>query len=165
MYRRNKFKKSMEVKRQLEIRDISMYLDHGLKGKEYKTDSRMFLLDEISISSKEIVWGEIGGHSSRIDCIPILHPLSDINKTIIVDGNKLNLDIWLYDFHSLEYYENGWSYEDDMETIHPVGLLQLPYEVVLTLIQYKFDINNLIGQGLAISVNDVDEEVYRYSVF
>ena len=124
------------------LKILSLYLPYKLKGKEYSNSNRTFELDEVCSSCKQpAVWSEIGGLSSRIDCIPILRPLSDLEdnkfESIFVQSDIDNiLDVYRIDgsLDTIEYY------------------------LVEKLLSLHFDIFNLIKKSFAIDINSLKNE-------
>ena len=85
---------------------------------------------------------------------PILRPLSDIHCDILIDGKKIVpseeiSELKWVDFHSGHYMQDKNGYKFDV--------ICLPYFVVNKLLKYHFDINDLIGKGLAVSIHNVTQ--------
>ena len=84
---------------------------------------------------------------------PILRPLSDIHCDMLFEGKtiipseEISKLRWV-DFYKGHYLQNKNGYKFDV--------ICLPYFVINKLIKYHFDINDLIGKNLAISVHDVE---------
>jgi hypothetical protein len=75
---------------------------------------------------------------------PILRPLTDIENEILIDDEFITP----YDYLELEKYlkYDTWA---DLE----VWVDYLPHKIVKKLIEWHFDINNLIPKDLAININ------------
>jgi hypothetical protein len=90
---------------------------------------------------------------------PILRPLSDLTKDIEHEGERFNpVDLISTEYYPIDYFEdtehldylNSWV--NSKKRDHHI--LFLPYGLINQLIQWKFDIHNLIEQGLAIPVTE-----------
>jgi len=130
----------------LELRHLAGYLPYGLKGVE-EIEKPIHILHSLDIDKKAI-WRNKEFHSmtSRIDCIPILRPLSDLTKEIEVNGEKF---VPIKEYYYLRFEEistfkgccNAMKFIQARE-------LELLYEM-------HFDIYGLIENNLAIDINGI----------
>ena len=93
--------------------------------------------------------------------LPVLHPLSDLTKEIENNGKKfVPLDI-LLEMYSLNMYQftNGEIYNTDYARY--IEIEELPFEAVLKLIEWHFDIASLIEKGEIIDVNILETNPYK----
>jgi len=97
----------------------------------------------------------------NIDAVkPVLHPPSDLTKEIDHGGERF-IPIerlgWLYDFDSdttcqiRMYINQGWT----------SNITELPFDLVSQLIEWHFDIANLIEKGEAIDANTLEVNPYK----
>lgn len=83
---------------------------------------------------------------------PILRPLSEFEYDHIVQIKEhLRIGQWC-DYY--DTYFDAWF--DDIANIDKL-VLQCPYEIMQFFLKCHFDIFNLIPQGLAISINDINK--------
>jgi hypothetical protein len=83
---------------------------------------------------------------------PILRPLSEFEYDHIVQIKEhLGIGQWC-DYY--DTYFDAWF--DDIANIDKL-VLQCPYEIMQFFLKCHFDIFNLIPQGLAISINDINK--------
>ena len=89
-------------------------------------------------------------HTNK-DYKPILHPLSDLTKEIEHKGEKFIpiKKIAIYNPNNMEYL---------IECV-VTGLVE--YIVLRQLIEWHFDITDLISKGEAIDVNTLEENPYK----
>lgn len=148
----------------LELKDIVGYFPYGLKAVKNGVDLRVGLGvidywdgsgnkdEEISISNTEV-----GYYLSGIEnCKPILRPMSDLVKPL-PDGTIPIVEMWsrnLFGYNSDKKpipseFMCEWTLSDLMENISFDNYSRL-FEY---LYAHHFDINNLIGRGLAIDTN------------
>ncbi|KKL22340.1 hypothetical protein LCGC14_2436410 [marine sediment metagenome] len=135
------------------------YLLHGLKmsiNKHNEVDLRIGLLKTLHYNevtaTVEINSPDITMNIALTDCKPVLLPLSDYTKEIEQNGVKfkaaerlaLHLDDW--DLH--RYILSGKTEG-------------LPFWIVQKLFEWKFDVFNLIGKNLAISVHELSKNPYK----
>jgi len=73
---------------------------------------------------------------------PILHPLSDLTKEIVVNGEKF---VPIDEMESL-----GWF---NMNCINKDKVLRIPFGMMQFLLKWHFDIHGLIPANLAIDIN------------
>ena len=82
--------------------------------------------------------------------VPILRPISDLDKEITIGNNTFVPHLLLggrpnLTDYDLKYFENN--------------IIHLSYDLVRQLIEWHFDIFGLIDKGLAISIHDVEQVV------
>ena len=91
---------------------------------------------------------------------PILHPLSDLTKEIEHNGEKFvpmtRLKL-LYEFES----DNVCEIRMHIDYVWTTSIIQLPFDLVMQLISWHFDICGLIGKDEAIDVNTLNENPYK----
>jgi hypothetical protein len=139
----------------LELKHILPYLEYGLYLQADKWSEKVIGY-EIMPKDETRVKLRIGGNEkgSKVTywtpelkhCKPILHPLSALTKEITLNGDT---------FIPMEMlWSTGWDeyIDNNGHKILKCDLSELPYYVVLNLCLWKFDVNDLIGKGLAIAV-------------
>lgn len=94
---------------------------------------------------------------------PILHPLSDLTKTIEHNGEKFVLFDFIenigIDSCSLGVNDSGIKIHlDDCDWIYAIDILN---NINLTLIEFHFDVDNLIEKNEAIDVNILEINPYK----
>ena len=82
----------------------------------------------------------------------LLRPLSELNKPICDLEPEVTFNDWLSSKYDIRYNSNKGYFNYGIEKL---DIVHLSYEVVLYLLEHHFDINNLIGKGLAIDINTV----------
>ena len=143
----------------LELKHLAVYLPYGLKGvatKEYMGIETMrgLTIDEITTDVDSIDFD---------DWNPILRPLSDLSKEIEVNGERfVPIDIICEDYGCIEAsatmddFGTYNIYDEDekqIDIIMPDNIHLTSYGVVEKLFEWKFDVYNLIQNGLAIDIN------------
>ena len=84
---------------------------------------------------------------------PVLHPLSDLTKEIEHKGEKFVPNIIISDV-----YNNG----DWLLLFNPeISIDRMPFYIIQKLIEWHFDIADLISKGEAIDVNTLPENPYK----
>ena len=174
--------------RKLELKDIVGYLPYGMnfinkdgvilrmdalqvsdcnvwahqryvKGKKDEKDINYPYLSSLKCSGE-------GDYLRRIK--PILRPMSDLTKSIVVQGYNDDKEFvpiqYLYDmcstppdgYNSSDFIDESdeiWSFSDLVEAFDYNKIL-----VCLDLLnQWKFDYHNLISEGLAIDINTLNQ--------
>ena len=152
-----------------------------VKGKKDERDINYPYLNSLNCSGK-------GYYLRRIK--PVLHPISDLTKSIVVKGYNDNkkfvpivalaeraFEIEIDDVTGFvqsgkcrgvsfifDYVEYGFSYSEDIDAFHTQIIS--PKQNIITdnqsqlfdlLNQWKFDYRNLIGEGLAIDINTLNQ--------
>jgi len=110
----------------LELKCLAAYLPYGLKGAEYN-GAYLYELQSVSFEGAGFRLPE------RIDCKPILRPLSDLTKE--------------------ELIEQGFWHHIDFLTHEKQNPIEAPYFMVEYLLSKHFDVFGLIEAGLAIDIN------------
>jgi len=125
----------------LELKHLAGYLPYGLKGVE-AIGSTIHILHSLDINKKAI-WRnqEFLAMTSRIDCKPLLRPISDLTKEIEVNGEKFVPHLELGGRPNLKDYDFVY-FKKNIENLS-FGLIQ-------QLLEWHFDIYGLIELGLAI---------------
>ena len=110
------------------------------------------------------------------DFKPILHPLSDLTKPIEHKGEKFVSMETLFSLWSrnkkpeyLEYYHNvSPNYNEcshcgtaEVLKVSKCEIMKNPAWIVFKLIEWHFDIADLISKGEAIDVNTLSENPYK----
>ena len=129
----------------LELKHLAPYLPYGLK-----------LFDpnpEVNGGFTELNEDNLGEYLFYPLSIPILRPLSDLTKEIMVNGE----DFVPYEHYVFvetmlvnEYLEYLCEAKSDLSED---GLL--PYSIVQLLFEWHFDVFGLIEKGLAIDINEL----------
>lgn len=89
---------------------------------------------------------------------PILRPLSDLVNTITHNGEEFIPVEWLEDmYYTLDLHKQVMMLINDT----PDWVNQLDFMLVMHLIEWHFDIYDLIGEGLAVNVNDLIVNPYE----
>lgn len=144
----------MKNKETLKLKHLAPYLPYRLKG----LAQNEFYSGEIetinSLCEDEIV--------TSADCItygsfkPILIPLSYLTKEIEVNGEKFvpieKLKERDSDIEFLGFYQSTFAFIIDEKA---VGIMAIPYYIIQQLIEWHFDIFNLIEKGLAVDINTI----------
>ena len=131
----------------LELKHLAPYSLHRLKGCEHvftqsPKDTRIFELTAIHPKEKEeFIWDEVNGKASRIDCKPILRPLSDF-KGMIVRDIKIELELSHNQVMEFFGFMDGEIKLDNIT----LGLYN-------AMCKKYIDFNGLIEKGLAIDIN------------
>ena len=142
------------MKAELQVSDIAMYLPYGLTFLNTQGDVKE--LDTISMDSVNIKGRTrtYGMYCDVSDIKPILRPMVDLSKEdTFMDLKWIFSGLISYDDQKREFRIEieGGEYEDD------VSISAMPYKVAQYLIENLFDINDLIGQGLAVDINTVEK--------
>jgi len=131
----------------LELRYIAPYLPYGLKCEQY--GEAIGLRDWLG-------WGM--EFKDKTGCVivplcavkPILRPLSALTAEELKEINHCRHD----EFHIAHMY--GGEVVFDCENGDAYGATELPYDVVEKLLEWHYDIFNLIGRNLAIDATKVE---------
>ncbi len=152
----------------LELKHVIPYLPYGLNC-EFLAIWGNGNHTRIDTHTRELTPQLLNEFSHKLDkCKPILRPFSDLNKGIQVNGeqfvpqNKLEL---VYD--ELFGLHTGKKHQELTDIVHicePATktlqwylILHLPKWIVDKLIEWHFDLFELIPQGLAIDINTIDK--------
>ena len=133
---------------------LAMSLPYGLKCKDSD------LLEPNKIYKYIGTFYQVDNETGYKNVKPILHPLTDLTKEIEYNGEvfvpttKLKL---LYEFES----DNVCEIRMPIDYVWTTSIIQLPFDLVMQLISWHFDIAGLIDKGEAIDVNTLDENPYK----
>src|SRR5690625_5069584 len=156
----------------LELKHIAPYLPYGLNV-TFEGDDYIHEVVGISIASKGVeLISQFGdyGRADIKDCIPILRPLSDLDKNITHKGKTFNPikelikmpltkeNNALMAFYGLNTIGVG-KYLEDVADYGSINPKYLSYPLATKLMEWHFDIHHLIEAGLAIDINDLKEEL------
>ena len=131
----------------LELKHIAPYLPYGLKCLNDNLPDTNITIDELIGISNHIVWSGIfskkhgSTHVPICGIKPILRPLSDLTKEIEENGEKFVPQ------KKLSHLDLEWLIKSDNL------IMKTNYEDVLLLLEWHFDIYNLIPNNLAIDIN------------
>ena len=140
----------------LELKHLAPYFPYGLKAKmlDCKIDYVGKQFDEIigvHQWSKDGDWCLLteGGSKPSLDRIkPILRNLSDLTKEIEHNGERfvpMERINPVKDFFNADYIESM--------------PLSVPYSLFVRLLEFHFDVFNLIPNGLAIDINTLTNDI------
>lgn len=136
----------------LELKHICGYLPYGLKANH--TDWQgIVTVDLDGRESNSFAISDLLSYGYK----PILRPLSDLTKDITHKSETFVLTSIILEDERVPYSLAAWivSIND-----HKNELPSLPYWVVEIIQEWMFDIHGLIEQGLAINVNELEENPY-----
>ncbi len=146
--------------KKLELKHLAPYLPYGLKLKFVsKCSSDRISVNDI-VALKEIQEGSIcvnGYKTNNKSYLPILRPLSDLTKEVEHGGKKFVPYIEL--LRECNFNVDKMSIEEiELYKPEPTGLMAFDYESsmyceVAKVLEWHFDIFDLIGSGLAIDIN------------
>jgi len=144
----------------LELKHINCYLPYGLKVIVGATERD---LTAVSIDSHFCFVTSYKGSRYKqmvgIENIkPILHPLSDLNKEIEVNGERfIPIDLLCSDSYPIDYFVDTDIYNylqswiaSPIKTHH---IHFIPFGLMLQILEWHFDIYKLIENNLAIDIN------------
>lgn len=148
---------------ELELKHLAHYLPFGFKVlRAYNKEimllngiSAPYTIEAVELYNYEncalLAFG--GGKIDEYDDFkPILRPLSDLTKEIEHNGEKFVPYIKLYnDYPRLTKSEIGFLNDLIDKT------LEIEYRIVQKLLEWHFDIHNLIENGLAININTLNK--------
>ena len=144
---------------ELEVKHLAPYLPYGLKLQYVVREKveKTGVLQSISHRDFET-------HPTRVSIEglyneehiwifkPILRPLSDLNKEIVIKGEKHQMWLLINGQKALDNGKienmNGYQY----------SILELSYNKIQTILNFHFDIFNLIEKGLAVDINTLSVE-------
>lgn len=126
---------------------LAMSLPHGVKiiGNEK--------LDVVGLMNGRI-WFSDGCFLPliNVNCIPILHPLSDLTKEIEHKGDRI---------HVLTFLCETYRSLDPYQLLAAISFGTVDFNIMMDLIKFHFDICGLIEKGEAIDVNSLSENPYK----
>lgn len=134
---------------ELEIKHLAPYLPHGLKFEINIFDQALVIGEMVGLNNKEIEFSGIRKtitESFTYDlCLPRLRPLSSLTKEIEHNGER-----FVPNLHKEFKYFVDFELDYFVESIPN----SLNYTQLQLLLEWHFDIFNLIPNNLAISIND-----------
>ena len=154
--------------RKLELKDIVGYLPYDLHimRRAWDEEEEVEVFEEVT--SDWIIKYITFDYLIHERCKPILRPMSDLTKSIVVKGYNDDKEFvpiqHLYDICStppngynpsdfIDESDEEWSFSDLVEAFDYDKIL-----VCLDLLnQWHFDYRNLIGKGLAIDINTLNQ--------
>ena len=84
---------------------------------------------------------------------PIVHPLSNLTKEIEHNGEVFIPQDKIWEIFAVKIEEPIKHYD--------LKIIQYPFNVVIKLIEWHFDIAGLIEKGEAIDINTLNENPYK----
>jgi hypothetical protein len=136
----------------LQLKHLAPYLPYGLKitfdNDEHKHDLVGLELNALKIISP---FGDYGFAYYELSK-PILRNLSDLTKEIEVNGEKFIPKNRLRD---LIMVRGNYSNYDSTWINDNIDIQLLPYWMIEKLLEWHFDIYELIGNNLAIDINKI----------
>ena len=154
--------------RKLELKDIAAYLPYNLHimRRAWDEEEEVEVFEEVT--SDWIIKYITFDYLIHERCKPILRPMSDLTKSIVVKGYNDDKEFvpiqHLYDICStppngynpsdfIDESDEEWSFSDLVEAFD--------YDKILVCInllnQWHFDYRNLIEEGLAIDINTLNQ--------
>ena len=128
----------------LELKHLAPYLPYGLKSADVCVAqyglTKPLISDIVPINVTKFI-------DNSTNAKPILRPLSDLNKEIIINGE--NHQMWLL-INGQKALENG---EIENMNGYKYSILELSYSKIQALLKFHIDIFGLIPQGLAVDIN------------
>jgi len=138
----------------MELKHIAPYLPYKTIGIS-KQGTFFYLSTGCNMRGNGIEDRDIGTWVSN-GIKPILHPLSDLAKEIEINGEKfVPIDNIPLKKPSNQFYEDLHGIAKGTKDV-----FSFPYYVIQKLIEWKFDVFNLIGQVEAIDVNTLTTNPY-----
>lgn len=125
----------------LELKHIAPYLPYGLTSVNY--------FDGIELKRKIVPSNIMGFVDGDTNAKPILRPLSDLTKEIKVNGEKF-VPI---EFIEEKYYTQNWANQLSRCIEDEKWIYHLDYSLILSLLEWHFDVFGLIENNLAIDIN------------
>ena len=136
---------------------LAMSLPTGLIG---ITQNRIVIINGINYEKQlPVIWDSINKEKSSFSGVcgfgimPILHPLSDLTKPIEHKGEKFVPSVKLNETIT----GHTWNYF----AINTENVLLMNFEIVLNLIEWHFDLADLISKGEAIDINTLEANPYK----
>lgn len=160
--------------KKLELKDIVSYLPYNLsiyyECKNDDTDDGIYKLDSIDLSLKgdeSLKFKGSLGMYHIYHCKPILRPMTDLIKPIVVEGYNNGYEfvplLELIKTESPDDYDCV-KYDYAAGNITSDGLImsdinRISYKGIDILNQWHFDYRDLISQGLAVNINDLNKRI------
>ena len=166
----------------LELKHLAPYLPYGLKvlindgvNKYVDYITSIGLIDEVVCFNNTQDW-YYGQAEDEVNVKPILHPLSNLTKKIIIDGIMFNPCEEMFKGHeNIQFTTFGSELKNQLTLtatytilgdaftdfiINRNSIKSTDYWIVEKLLELKFDVFGLIESGLAIDVNTLDSNPY-----
>ena len=149
----------------VELKHLAGYLPYGLKavklyrphGQENKVKESIIEIKGLFIDSDSLRFVANMGYDNYCDSSfkPILRPLSDLTEEIEHNGESFIPIDWLED----KYYTLSLHKECErlLEEYGHLWFNQMSHLLVIHLYEWHFDVHNLIPNGLAININDLNK--------
>jgi hypothetical protein len=139
-------------KMELEIKHLAPYLPYQLTGIASFLEDTIFVVDTLNSRTLRVVGETKFGNNVPLGCFckefkPILRPKTDLNKEIIVNGEKHQM--WLL-LNGCKVLDNG---KIENMNGYLFNVLDLKYSQIKTMLEFHIDIFDLIPQGIAIDIN------------
>lgn len=140
---------------ELEIKHLAPYLPYDLKVTFEADEHEHTLVGLVNWSDEIMVLSPFNdyGRSNIKNCKPILRPLSDLTKEIMVNGEDFvpyEYCVFVEAMLVNEYLEYLCEAKSDLSEDR-----LLPYSIVQLLFEWRFDVFGLIEKGLAVNINSV----------
>jgi hypothetical protein len=131
----------------LTIKELAPYLPYGLKVQWIREDDNEVITSVLTISDYPFL-------ITRNKAKPILRPLSDLTKEIVHNGERVVPVEWLEDkYYTLGLHKQCEKLAEDSRWVN-----HSDYLLIMHLLEWHFDIFGLIEQGLAIDINQLNNE-------
>ena len=131
----------------LELKHLAPYLPYRLKVLSYQ---RVKSLRSLSSDTLYLYGNVLKGYTYK-ECKPILRPLSDLTKDLYQDEILIRWGGGLSEKATVKWLK---AVTDEMKL---TAYNALRFDFVEFMLEHHFDIFNLIPQGLAISINDINK--------
>ncbi len=136
----------------LELKHLAAYFPYGLKIQllrtEYFGNYRDYRLSSYSDYPVSFSVSESVQYAAMLSEIkPILRPLSDLTKEIEINGEKI---LPLVELHRIKNNGDWIGVQNRNKSIE-----ENPYWVIQKLLEWHFDIFELIPNNLAIDINTI----------
>lgn len=134
---------------QLKLEHISPYLPYQLKYKDCYGNIGTLRKIEVDSPSNSRVDAFNHGGLGLFNLKPFLRPLSDLNNEIEHNGEKFTPYDWLEEkYYTLDLHKQCEIIIEDYRWIN-----HCEYGLIQHLLEWHFDIYNLLEDGLAINFN------------
>ena len=138
---------------ELELKHLAGYLPYGLKYID-KDSGKVKIMKTLSSEINMVDFGWGNAHVFN-EFKPILRPLSDLDEIIEYGGEK---------FVPIDWIENKYytlSLHKECEKLLEKGgylwINHISHLLISHLYEWHFDVHNLIENGLAININELDK--------
>jgi len=144
----------------LELKHLAPYLPYSLKylelskGTSYN-DPDVRHIREWKINDVEALFNK---RYRIISTKPILRPLSDLTKPITVNGETFVPNDYFYKHWFIRIRHDGFfSLDLGDGTANGFTYQGAPYNLIQQLLEWHFDVFNLIEQNLALDINTLEK--------